>query len=155
MRHSAAIQLDRDQAGGLIPIFVQFGFKKGFTGGQIVSVEVGGYAVSKDSGDIAFISNPAKRVTECWWAGKVMATPGTQVHLVTKVGIRGVGPDTERSSDQWYVVDAGAPMREVEIHGVGYKGYPLIKGQMRPVSTRSEHDVRLAGVDATLASLDD
>lgn len=138
-----------------VPLFVQFGFRRGTRGGQIVSVEVGGEPVRKNTPGIVFISNPAKRQTECWWAGTIHVSPGASVHLETKVGISGVGPDTEKTTDQWFTVETDCDVREIEIRGVGFSGFPLLKGRLRAVSQRSDHDKTVAAVDAALASVDD
>lgn len=158
--HQNAIltSLDTPPTDALVPLFVQFGFKRGFRGGQVVKVEIGGAPVNKQAAGIKFISNPAKRVTECWWAGNIEVSPGVVVHLVTLVGVAGAGADTEKSTDQTFLVDPDYNMREIEVNGVGTDGgkrFPLLKGCLRPISQRSQHESTLASVDAMLDSLDD
>lgn len=158
--HQIAVlaSLDTPPTDALVPLFVQFGFKRGFRGGQVVNVEVGGAPVNKNAAGIKFISNPAKRSTECWWAGNIEVSPGITVQLVTRVGVTGAGADTERSTDQTFIVDPDYNMREIEVNGVGMDGgkrFPLLKGTLRPVSQRTQHESTLASVDAMLDSLDE
>jgi hypothetical protein len=144
---------DEQPVDDTLPLFVQFGFRRGYRGGHVVKVEVGGVAVSKNV--VPFVSNPAKRQNECWWAGTIQVSPGVNIHLVTLVGVSGAGSDTERSTDQWFISDQDQDVRTVEIKGIGFEGYPLLKGRLRVVTQRSQHDHTLASVDAALDRVDD
>lgn len=147
MKTALAVAADPDS----IDLFLQFGFKRAFRLGQVVKVSIGGVEVSKSG--MQFISNPAKRRTECWWAGSLTVAAGETIELETMAGVPGMGPDTERTSHQWFIADPEAEIREIEIDGIGYKGYPLLKGRLRPISTQSQHDTQLSSLDAVVEGI--
>lgn len=147
MKTALAVATDPDS----IELFLQFGFKRGFRLGQVVKVSIGGKEVGKAG--MQFISNPAKRRTECWWAGSIMVAAGETVELETMAGVPGMGPDTERTSHQWFIADPEAEIREIEIDSIGYHGYPLLKGRLRPLSTQSVHEAQLSSLDAVVEAI--
>lgn len=121
-------------------IFCTFGFKKNAREGILVSVEVDGEKISERSEGIKLISNPAHRRRECWWGGSFDVPDGSTIHLITLVGVRGAGQDTERTTDQWYTVDEEAPVHTATVSRVGYRTYPLLQGKMIPTSVTSAQD---------------
>jgi hypothetical protein len=82
------------------------------------------------------------------WDGELEA--GDSIRLEVLTGIRGGGVDEKRTFEAVYVVDGNAPVREIQIPGVGCKGYPLLKGRITVVGAVSEADKRDADVAAFL-----
>jgi len=74
------------------------------------------------------------------WSGE--AEPEDVIRVEVKTSVVGAGPDENRTFEALYYVDAGAPVREIEVAGVGHKRYPLLKGRLRKMGSVSESDKR-------------
>ena len=139
-----------------VPIFLCFGWVKNAREGYIVKIEIDGEEVGGETSDtIEFVSNPAKRQRMCWWAGTLDLLPGTQVHLTTQVGARGLGRDTDRSTDQLFVVDLEAGVRDITVAKVGFEKYPLLRGRLRYVSAESNQDKTTRSIEGMLEKVED
>lgn len=125
-----------------------FGWRKGNMG-VLVDVFVDDRKLSSGREGVSLISNPAHRGREMWWAAKLDLRQGTRITLDVKVGVRGAGRDTDRTSKNCYLVDAECPTREVTVSKVGFRGFPLLKGPLDVVVEQSEQDV----TDQTIESL--
>jgi hypothetical protein len=74
------------------------------------------------------------------WSGEVNS--GDFIKLEVATGVRGAGVDEQRTFESVYVVDSGASLREIDVSGVGKRGYPLLKGKFVHVGTFSAADQR-------------
>jgi hypothetical protein len=74
------------------------------------------------------------------WSGKV--EPEDVIRVDVKTAVVGAGPDERRTFEALYYVDADAPVREVEVSGVGHRRYPLVKGRVLAMGSVSESDKR-------------
>jgi hypothetical protein len=137
-----------------VPIFVCYGFSRSAKEGCIVSVWVDDEPVTERFAGVTFMSNPGRRKRESWWGGSIDLFPGSAVRVETKVGVRGSGPDTERTTCQSFLVDAESDLTTVALPRVGYRHYPLLKGRLRPYETKSQHDDVLASVDAAIEKVE-
>jgi len=114
--------------------------KAGVSGprGQVVSVHYSQYDYPDDwqevrwgEGEGAYAHARNKRM--CWWTAELYLASGDKVRLTTKVGIRGVGPDEERSWDMMFDVDEKAPVVTLTWNGIGYRHWPLLRGRLREI----------------------
>jgi len=74
------------------------------------------------------------------WSGE--AEPEDVIRVEVKTAVMGAGPDEGRTFEALYYVDAGAPIREVVVVGVGHRRYPLLKGRVLEMGSVSESDKR-------------
>lgn len=121
-------------------IVALFGYRKSFKEGVLVSIEVDEESLSGSSEKAKYISNPAKRGFESWWIVSLELSKGSVVKLDTKVGVRGKGQDSERTTCQWFTVDPEYPIKEIRVPRVGFKNYPLLKGRLKTISSKSLQD---------------
>lgn len=139
-----------------VPIFLCFGWVKNAREGYVVKIEIDGEEVGASSPiEFEFVSNPAKRQRMCWWAGTVDLIPGTQVHLTTAVGARGLGRDTDRSTDQLFVVDPENNVRDISVAKVGFEKYPLLRGRLRYISAESNQDKTARAIEGMLEKVEE
>ena len=73
-------------------IFALFGFRKSFREGYVVKVFVDDRELNGSSEGSQFVSNPAHRGRESWWAVNLELPHGAVIKLETKVGVAGKGP---------------------------------------------------------------
>ncbi len=90
----------------------------------------------------------AKGVLWYLWASEV-ETDDT-IRISAKTSIAGVGTDEARTFESIYYVSAEAPVREINVRGVGSRGYPLLKGRLVEMGTVSEQDKREAEIEEFL-----
>lgn len=131
----------------LTRIVAVFGWRKGTTG-ALVDVFVNDRKLSSARAGVTLISNPAHSGREMWWVAKLDLQTGTKITLDVKVGIRGAGRDTERSSKNSYTVDPESPIREFSVPKVGCRGFPLLKGPLSIVLEQTEQDITDEAVEA-------
>lgn len=134
-----------------ISVFCCFGFVRSHKEGYVVKISIDDVELQPDHEGIQLVSNPAKRNIQCWWAGALACMPGSRIRVRTLVGARGKGPDTERTTDQWFIVDSNARVIDVTVPRVGFQKYPLARGKLQPIVRRSEHDNITASIDEMLS----
>lgn len=76
----------------------------------------------------------------CWYLRELDLSPEDVIQINCATACVGLGPDPDRTFSSIYCVDADAPVREIEIRGVGRRGYPIIKGRIIEVASVSERD---------------
>lgn len=124
-----------EAADGLSRVVAIFGFRRGST---VVSIYVNGKMLQGGGKGVTLVSNPSRRAYEMWWAANLELPDETPIMLRVKVGVKGAGPDRERSCENTYLVDAASSTHEVNIHKIGHKGYPLLKGPLKIILEQSE-----------------
>lgn len=134
-----------------VTVFFCFGFVKSHKEGYVVKISIDDIELQPEMEGITLVSNPAKRSTQCWWAGTLACMPGSRLRVRTLVGARGKGPDTERTTDQWFTVDKESRVLDVTVPKIGFQKYPLVRGKLQPIVRRSEHDNITASIDAMLS----
>ena len=134
----------------LIRLVCLFGWKKNAKEGVLVEVYVDGHQLSSGEDGIELVSNPAHRRWEMWWAANLEVPEGTVITLSTKVGVRGVGRDSDRTTSHRYVVRQDYPVREVQVRKVGFRGFPLLKGPVEIVLAQSLQDFTDKKIEAML-----
>jgi len=82
------------------------------------------------------------------WQGEV--EPEGVIRVQVKTALRGIGADEGRTFESLYYLNSEAPVREIEVRGVGYKGYPLLKGRLVEMGTVSKQDEREAEIEEFL-----
>lgn len=76
----------------------------------------------------------------CWYVRDIDMSPEDTIMIKCSTAIRGLGHDPERTFVSLYSVSKDVPVREVEVRGVGKKGYPIIKGRVLEMGSISEKD---------------
>lgn len=82
------------------------------------------------------------------WQGDV--SPDDVIRVSVKTSLRQIGTDEARTFESLYYVNESAPVREINVRGVGYKGYPLLKGRVVEMGTVSKQDEREADIEEFL-----
>jgi hypothetical protein len=72
------------------------------------------------------------------------------IRISVKTAIAKVGPDEARTFESLYYVSEEVPVREINVKGVGRRGYPLLKGRLVEMGTVSEQDKREAEIEEFL-----
>lgn len=127
-------------------VIIQIGYMKSMNRrryGQSVRAYINDNECSWKDGNGEFISSKvdaSKGVLWYLWMGDLSSDDG--IKLEVKTFIVGAGPDETRTFETIYYVDEKAPIREVIMHGVGCKGYPIIKGRILEIGSVSEKDKR-------------
>lgn len=128
--------------------------KAGVSGprGQVVSVHYSQYDYPDDWQEVRIGEGegayPHARTLKpmCWWVAELYLASGDKVRLTTKVGIRGVGADEERSWDMMFDVDEKAPVVTLTWNGIGYRHWPLLRGRLREIyrsDKATQRDIRI------------
>lgn len=78
----------------------------------------------------------------CWYLRELDVEPGDVIHIKCATALVGLGSDPARIFSSLYCVDENAPVREIEMRGVGKRGYPIIKGRIVEMASVSEQDER-------------
>lgn len=138
-----------------IKVFAVFGFKKTRKDGAVVSITIDGQEVSNGSGGTQFISNPAFRGRESWWAFTRELYEGQVIKLRTTAWVPGRGHDTDRTTEQWYTVNPDYPMVEIRLPKIGYKKYPLLKGKLQMISATTEQEATDAKIESMLEEIEE
>lgn len=139
----------------MVPVFVCFGWKRAAKEGVLVEVYTDDERVSQSTPGISLLSNPAHRRREGWWGGTLELYPDSVIHLVTKVGVRGAGPDVARTTDNTYRVLPDARVVTLHIPGVGFRQYPLLKGHLQVINAQTAHDPILSQLEDQLAATEE
>lgn len=85
-----------------------------------------------------------------WYLCTEEVEHGDAIRVQVFTTIAGVGKDERRTLEMVYAADENASIQEVEISGVGMKGYPLLKGRLVSLGSVSEADNREAEAEAVL-----
>lgn len=96
--------------------------------------------IDKNDGDGIYLHGHKKNMM--WWSGELWLAANDKIRISTKVGIVGQGTDEDLTMDLIFVVDPTAPLVAVTWPGIGYKGYPLLKGKVVEVARASKADER-------------
>lgn len=131
-------------------VFALYGFKKSFKEGYIVRVTVDEKELSANTEGAEYVSNPAHRGRESWWAVSLDLEEGQVIRLETKVGARGKGQDSDRTTEQWFTVNPDYPVIEIRVPKVGFKRYPLLKGKLQTISAKTLQEEKDALIENLL-----
>ena len=82
------------------------------------------------------------------WEGDL--EDGDVIRVQSLTSVAGAGPDEQKTFEMIYVVDENADIQEVEVPGVGQRGYPLIKGRITELGVVSKADERSAELESFL-----
>lgn len=131
-------------------VFALYGFKKSFKEGYIVRITVDEKELSANTEGAEYVSNPAHRGRESWWAVSLDLEEGQVIRLETKVGARGKGQDSDRTTEQWFTVNPDYPITEIRVPKVGFKRYPLLKGKLQTISAKTLQEEKDALIENLL-----
>jgi len=131
-------------------VFALYGFKKSFKEGYIVKITLDEKELSANTEGAEFVSNPAHRGRESWWAVSLDLQEGQVIRLETKVGARGKGQDSDRTTEQWFTVNPDYPVIEIRVPRVGFKSYPLLKGKLQVISAKTMQEEKDALIENLL-----
>lgn len=120
-----------------VPVVAVFGWSRSGRIGAVVEVFVDDVRLTPTTAQVRMVSNPAKRRREQWYVFDASVPEGTLIRIRTRVGIRGAGADTDRSGEFSYIVSSSAPLRTIRVPRVGYRQYPLLRGNVLVISERS------------------
>jgi len=98
------------------------------------------YEIDRGQGDGVYLHAPKKNMM--WWSGELWLGEHDKVKISTKVGIVGQGTDEDLTMDMIFIIEPSAPLVSVTWPGIGYKGYPLLKGRVQEVARSSKADER-------------
>lgn len=87
-----------------------------------------------------------------WWHAELWLAAKDVIKITTKVGILGQGTDEERTMDLLFAVDPNAPLVSVSHPGLGYGGYPILRGRVREIARSSKADTRRMKIEQHLDS---
>lgn len=131
-------------------VFALYGFKKSFKEGYIVRITLDEKELSANTEGAEYVSNPAHRGRESWWAVSLDLEEGQVIRLETKVGARGKGQDSDRTTEQWFTVNPDYPVIEIRVPKVGFKRYPLLKGKLQTISAKTLQEEKDALIENLL-----
>lgn len=116
---------------------------------QIIKGFLNDEEVSWSDNSGRFISTQKDRVYRrtVWYMYEIDLQPQDVLKLEVKTYLTGVGIDTEKTFEVLYYVDESAPVKDVEMAGVGLKGYPIIKGRVLEIGSVSAEDKRKADIE--------
>jgi hypothetical protein len=128
-------------------------FQIGFSGNakqkQSVKAFINDQEVSWTDNSGKFLTTHKDRVQKhtTWYAYDIDLQDKDVLKLEVKTFLTGIGIDEERTFESLYYADPEAPVREIEMTGVGFKGYPVVKGRILEISSVSEEDKRKAEIE--------
>lgn len=136
-------------------IVFQIGYKKSTNRkreGQKVSVFINDVEMGfeKNSGKYLTSYVETHRTGSAWFLREEDVSLEDVIRIDVKTVIAGLGIDEKRSFEAMYYVDESAPVREIYHPGVGYNGYPLMKGRLLEIMSFSEDDKRKEEIDIFL-----
>lgn len=76
----------------------------------------------------------------CWYLRELDVEPEDVIKIECMTAVVRLGPDPKRTFSALYYVSEDANIREVEMRGVGKRGYPIIKGRILEMGLVSEED---------------
>ena len=119
--------------------------------GQKITAAINDVDCSWDSREGKFLTSFLDtRKGALWylWTGEVEDGDAIRVQALTSVV--GGGCDERRTFEMIYVADETASVQEVDVPGVGMRGYPLLKGRVTSLGSVSKQDEREAEIDEFL-----
>ena len=135
-------------------IICQIGYSKSLgrkKEGQKLSAQVNGVDCSWEDRTGRFITPfTSARKGTLWYYCELELEQGDTICLKAATALLGGGVDERRTWEAIYVVDENADIQEVEVAGVGAKGYPILKGKLTNLGTVTEADNREADIEAFL-----
>lgn len=139
----------------IVKVFALYGFKRSVAGGHVVKVAVDERELNGNTPGAQFVSNPAFRDRECWWAVTLDLDEGQVIKLTTLAGVAGKGRDTDRTTEQWFTPNEDYGSIEIRVPKVGFKRYPLLKGKLQTVSSQTEQEANDAIVEGLLKDVEE
>ena len=82
------------------------------------------------------------------WSGEL--EDGDVIRVQALTAVVGAGKDEHKTFEMIYVVDKNASVQEVDVSGVGMKGYPILKGRVTSLGVVSAADERTADIESFL-----
>ena len=82
-----------------------------------------------------------------WYMCEIALEEEDVLKIEVKTYLPNVGMDGDRTFESLYYVDETAPIRSLEMRGVGMKGYPVLKGKLLEIGSISEEDKRKADLE--------
>jgi hypothetical protein len=132
----------------------QLGFSKTLKEGQLIQVYHNNIQLDRNGGE--YLSAMAKRKSESWYMRSINCSQGDIIIIESKVGLRELGVDEDRSFTAIFAIDSGEKETEFKHYKVGFgHGFPLIKGQIKQLSFLTEKEKRLSVVKSKLETGDD
>lgn len=86
-----------------------------------------------------------------WYLWTDEVDSGDIIRVKAATALLGGGVDERRTFESIYVVDETEAVQEIDVSGVGLRGYPLVKGRVVALGTVSEADKREADIESFLA----
>lgn len=127
-------------------VYCQIGFRKNLQGGCILSVHHNDVPVDiKESSDNGqYLTGIANRHSDMWYLKPIECNNGDVIKLECKSGLRGRGPDEEKSFTALFVVDDTVNDDSFNFAGIGVgHGIPLLKGKVKRLSVMTVKERRL------------
>jgi len=135
-------------------VIVQIGFQKAAgrrREGQLVQAWVNDEECSWSDGCGKYLTSRAESAQGVlWylWQGDVGSDD--TIRIAVKTSLAKIGTDEARTFETLYYMNPDAPVRQIEVKGVGRRGYPLLKGRLIEAAHVSEKDKREAEIEAFL-----
>ena len=116
---------------------------------QIIKGYINDIEVSWHDNSGKYITTQKDRVARrtIWYMYDIDLQPIDVLKLEVKTYLPGIGIDEERTLESLYYVDDESPVRCIELSGVGFKGYPMIKGRVLEIGSVSAEDKRKADIE--------
>ncbi|HUU86779.1 MAG TPA: hypothetical protein VMX17_03405 [Candidatus Glassbacteria bacterium] len=130
-------------------ILIQIGFVKSRKISQSVKAYINDEAVTWADKSGRFLTTQKDRVWKniIWYMYEADLEKDDVLKIDVNTFITGVGPDEDRTFESLYYVEKTAPVRSVNVSGVGNSSYPLIKGKVLEIGSVSEADKRKAEIE--------
>jgi hypothetical protein len=116
---------------------------------QSIKAYINELEVSWNDNSGRFLTTHKDRVLKntVWYMYAIDLQTEDILKLEVKTFLTGVGLDGERTFEAFYYADPEAPVRSIEMVGVGLKGYPVLKGKILEIGSVSEEDKRQAEIE--------
>lgn len=130
-------------------VLFQIGSVKNRKQTQLIKAYINDLEVSWNDNSGRFLTTHKDRVMRntVWYMYDIDLQKEDVLKLAVKTYLNGIGLDEERTFESLYYVDSAAPVRNIEMSGVGLKGYPLLKGKLLEIGSISEEDKRRADIE--------
>lgn len=130
-------------------VLFQIGSTKNRKQTQIVKAYINDIEASWNDNTGRFLTTHKDRILKqsVWYMYDILLQPQHTLKLEVKTYLMGIGVDEERTFEALYYVDEEAPVRSLEMSGVGLKGYPMLKGRILEIGSVSEEDKRKAEIE--------
>ena len=130
-------------------VLVQIGSTKSKKQTQIVKAFINDQEVDWHEFEGRFLTTHKDRAFKhtVWFMAQLDLQSQDVLKIEVKTFLGGVGIDEERTFEALYYADAGAPVRNIDMYGVGLKGYPVLKGPILEIGKVSEEDKRKAEIE--------